>query len=591
MKALVPGTLSEAAVRAWVGDAAYERAVEYVREGAVFDARRQGTTLRARCEGQSAESYHVRAELPGGGVARAGCSCPVGADGRCKHVGALLVTWIRRSSDFVVVDDVDAALARRSRAELIALVKQMLRQEPDLETLLVTPLPDGRARTPRTVSDGAGARMYRRQAEAVFRRNGTEWGAVVPIVTELEALRAIGEGFLAQGDAASALAVFEGLGDAVIDRYAEYERQDEDALLRHVVTECVEGLGRCIAMPAAAPTVREGALRAMFEILEGDDHLGDMGPADEVPEEILAHANAHERALVARWVRSLAPEATPWHARPHAGLLLDLEADALSDDDFLVACAALGRDRDRVERLLARGRTDEALEAARQSSTENLRAVADLLVEHGHGDIAGEVVRYRTSTVPDVPLHEWLLARARSAGDREAMMREAEALLAAAPSLDRWRALRSLVTSDAWAAWEPVRERALKSLDERAHRVAVEALLDEGDVQRALDRVRDEPTVDATGLAAAAGMKLKVAEAAERTYPREAVAIWEKHVDDLVATGRRTQYREAASVARRVCALRDALGEHAGGAAWLASLKERHGRLRALREELAAAGL
>jgi uncharacterized Zn finger protein len=171
------------------------------------------------------------------------------------------------------------------------------------------------------------------------------------------------------------------------------------------------------------------------------------------------------------------------------------------------------------------------------------------------------------------------------------MMREAEALLSAAPSLDRWRALRSLVTSDAWAAWEPVRERALKSLDARAHRVAVEALLDEGDVQRALDRVRDEPTVDATGLAAAAGMKLKVAEAAERTYPREAMAIWEKHVEDLVATGRRTQYREAASVARRVCALRDALGDHAGGAAWLASLKERHGRLRALREELAAAGL
>lgn len=588
---VVAGTPSESEVRAWVGDGAFDRAKEYVREGAVFDARRQGATLRARCEGQSAESYHVRATLSGAAISGAGCTCPVGADGRCKHVGALLLTWINRPSDFLVVDDVDATLSRRSRAELIALVKQMLRQDPDLETLLVTPLPDGKGRAPRGVADGAGSRMYRRQADAVIRRNGTEWGAVVPIVTELRAIRAIGDGFLAQRDAASAIAVFEGLGDAVIDRYAEYERQDEDMLLRHVVTECVESLGRCMEVPGVTGAVRESALRAMFEILESDDHLGDMGPADEVPEVILAHVDPSERALVARWVRSLSPEGTAWHARPHAGLLLDLESATLSDAEYLAACAALGRDAERVDRLLARDRTDEAVEAARHASTENLRAVADALVARGYGAVADEIVRGRTAVVADVSLHEWLLARARAQGDRVAMQREAEALLLAAPSLDRWRALRALVSDDPAGAWSSVRERGLAALDARAHRVAVEALLDEGDIPRALDRVRDEPTVDASGLAAAAGMKLRVAEAAERTHPREAMTIWEKHVDDLIATGRRTQYREAAAAARRVCALRDVVGDHEGGVAWVASLKAKHARLRALREELAAAGL
>ena len=433
--------------------------------------------------------------------------------------------------------------------------------------------------------------MYRRQADAVFRRNGTEWGAVVPIVTELGAIRAIGDGFLAQCDAASAIAVFEGLGDAVIDRYAEYERQDEDSLLRHVVTECVESLGRCMEVPGVTDAVRESALRAMFEILESDDHLGDMGPADEVPEVILAHADSTECALVARWVRSLAPDETPWHARPHAGFLLDLESATLSDAEFLAACAALGRHSDRVDRLLARDRTDEAIEAARHASTESLRAVADALVSRGLGSVAEEIVRNRTNTVADVSLHEWLLARARVTGDRASMEREAEALLLAAPSLDRWRELRALVSSDPAGSWPTVRERCLAVLDERAHRVAVEALLDEGDVLRALARVSEEPTVDATGLAASSGMKLRVAEFAERTHPREAMAIWEKHVDDLVATGRRSQYREAAAAARRVCALRDVVGDHEGGVAWVASLKARYSRLRAFREELASAGL
>lgn len=591
MRAQAAGTPTESVVRAWVGEGAFERAAEYVREGAVFGARRQGASLRARCEGQSAESYHVHTTLVGAAISSAGCSCPVGAEGRCKHVAALLLTWIERPGDFVVVEDLDAALARRTRAELVALVKQMIRQEPDLETLLVTPLPVGGARAPRAVSDGAGSRVYRRQADAIFRRNGTEWGAVVPIVAELGAVRAIGDGFLAQRDAASAIAVFEGLGDAVIDRYAEYERQDEDALLRHVVTECVESLGRCMEVPGVTGAMRESALRAMFEILESDDHLGDMGPADEVPEVILAHAAPTERALVARWVRSLSPEDAPWHARALAGLLLDLEASTLSDAEYLAACVALGRDAERVDRLLARDRTDEAVEAARQASTENLREVADALVVRGFGEVADEIVRGRTNAVSDVSLHEWLLARARTIGDRAAMEREAEALLLASPSLDRWRALRALMRDEPTGAWATLRARCLSALDARAHRVAVEALLDEGDIPAALARVTDEPTVDATGLAAASGMKLRVAEAAERTHPREAMAIWEKHVDDLIATGRRSQYREAAAAARRVCALRDVAGDHAGGVAWVASLKTNHARLRALREELAAAGL
>ena len=72
------------------------------------------------------------------GIAEADCSCPVGADGYCKHTGAVLLAWRRRPEDFAEVEELDQALGRRSKEELIALVKQMLQHQPDLDVLLET---------------------------------------------------------------------------------------------------------------------------------------------------------------------------------------------------------------------------------------------------------------------------------------------------------------------------------------------------------------------------------------------------------------------------------------------------------------------
>jgi hypothetical protein len=55
----------------------------------------------------------------------------------------LLLTWRERPEAFGEAAEIDAALEGRSKDELIALVKQMLRLRPDLESLLEMPLPAG----------------------------------------------------------------------------------------------------------------------------------------------------------------------------------------------------------------------------------------------------------------------------------------------------------------------------------------------------------------------------------------------------------------------------------------------------------------
>src|SRR5579883_493340 len=86
----------------------YTRGAAYADRGAVFDTRRQGATLKARCHGRQGGPYRVEVTLKGARVLRSQCSCPIG--GGCKHVVALLLTWRAHPGRFIEVEDMDTAL-------------------------------------------------------------------------------------------------------------------------------------------------------------------------------------------------------------------------------------------------------------------------------------------------------------------------------------------------------------------------------------------------------------------------------------------------------------------------------------------------
>src|SRR5262245_50578227 len=123
-------TPTEKTIRQWVGERSFALGKRYFDDEAIFQARRRGTTLEARCHGSRDEAYRVHVTFEGQKIQHADCSCPVGDGGRCKHVAALLLTWRARPEIFHEAEDLEAALERRSKEELIALVQQMLRREP-----------------------------------------------------------------------------------------------------------------------------------------------------------------------------------------------------------------------------------------------------------------------------------------------------------------------------------------------------------------------------------------------------------------------------------------------------------------------------
>ena len=129
--------LTEAQVRKLGSPQSFERGKSYYRGGAILEPVRQGLELRAQCEGSEDEPYEVSATLEHHGIAEVSCTCPYDWGGACKHVVALLLTYVHEPQAFRVIPPLETLLAKSSREQLIALIGEMAKREPGLLSVRV----------------------------------------------------------------------------------------------------------------------------------------------------------------------------------------------------------------------------------------------------------------------------------------------------------------------------------------------------------------------------------------------------------------------------------------------------------------------
>src|SRR5438270_10698337 len=138
-------TISEANIRALVGEQSFQRGQQYFHDGAIFDAFHQGMTLKGHCHGSLPTPYRVQVTFDTAGVTGAFCTCPMGSSMikgyYCKHVAALLLTWREQPEKFTELDPVETILEQRSKEDLIALITHILQKQPTLEWELLMPVP------------------------------------------------------------------------------------------------------------------------------------------------------------------------------------------------------------------------------------------------------------------------------------------------------------------------------------------------------------------------------------------------------------------------------------------------------------------
>jgi uncharacterized Zn finger protein len=84
---------------------------------------------------------------------------------------------------------------------------------------------------------------------------------------------------------------------------------------------------------------------------------------------------------------------------------------------------------------------------------------------------------------------------------------------------------------------------------------------------------------------------LNVARAAEETRPHEAIELYQQRAERLMAMRERKYYQEACPFLTKMRVLYQKLGENEAWASYVSTLREQNRNLRALKDELAKAGL
>lgn len=559
--------VGEAAMVARVGARTLERGRRYVAWGAVFEGRRRGPVLRARCEGSGQEAWRVRVTLDATGVADALCDCPMGDAGDCKHVAAVLLTYAKDPEAFAEVPTADEALAGVDADGLRALLGLLLLRRPELEALVEEALPEAFARPG---AEGPG------DALALLRHvwSGSDLDA---LATGLEALRAA-------STAAGDLRAVERLAVAIVGRR---RRVGGDAgVVMAVARRCVESVAAGVR--AGDEEARARGLRWLVGLYGYDVEHGCAGVVDALGRvavaAALALATADERRALARRVRGAMARGDEWARFAWGAVLVELEEGLTGDEEgWLEQARAFHRPAARCRRLLALGRVEEAWMALGEVADGEVLTLAERFDAAGLAEGYTEAVKGRAAragTTSRERLVAWLRARETRAADAEAALGLAEAVLAAEPTRASLEALRE--RAEVLGRWDEVRERAEGVLDAKAPSVLLAWLLERGELSAAR-RVAEDERARPTGFAAE---RVRAAEALEALDAEGAARVYLRQAEACVAQRGRASYREACAMLARVERVLTTAGRGAEVRALREGFAARHARLTSLRAEL-----
>ncbi len=476
---------------------------------------------------------------------------------------------------------------------------------------------------------------YRRQIAEVFEGNTTH------ITQELLAVKQAVDQLARQGDMLGAITIYEMLVTEIFERshlyyeydetryddyYEEEEYYPEEEGLEEFVGECIEAIGSYLADEQTDRVAREKIIAVLLAIYRRDVQAAEShGFAACAVEQLVRNTTLLERQTIAEWIRAaLADEEqgiTGSVRQTYGRFWLDILKETLDDDAYLRISRETERTADLVDRLLALGRIDEAIQETRSVDDSSLLRLADLFIQHGQDAVAERLVKARISSPvrpardvaglvlhgqagrageeqPDWRVLEWLQNYYRDRDNHDAELEIAETLFRTQPSLKRYQELRVL---SGWLdRWEDLRRDLLDFLEQaRNTSLLIRIALDEGDIDQALRRLQGIAKKDGYGYTYTdlfgyygfSDVAFEVARAAEETRPHAAIEIYRQFAERLIAMRDRKRYELASNYLVKVRTLYEKLGEGEEWTRYITALREQNRNLRALKEELAKAGL
>ncbi|MET0466780.1 MAG: SWIM zinc finger family protein [Chitinophagaceae bacterium] len=296
--------LTEAHIHELASGKSFERGETYYRDGAVLEPVRQEMELRAQCDGSDYEPYQVSATLTDDGIAETSCTCPYDYGGICKHVIALLLTYIHEPQAFRSIPPLATLLNGRSQEELIALIGEMIKHTPELLPLVELSVATGQA----TQGKPLDASAYRRQTRRALRHDIEH-----VVERELRALRELAARSAKAGDWLNAGVVYHAVLDEAVRGYDQMLQEiDEDGGIAVVIDEFALGLSQCLKKSEADSETRRTWLETLLQAEMTDIEMGGIDLAPSAREAVLENATDDEWVWVEERLNAAISASRDW---------------------------------------------------------------------------------------------------------------------------------------------------------------------------------------------------------------------------------------------------------------------------------------
>ena len=233
----------------------FTRGEEYFDMGMIGNPVLHGWTLSSTCEGTEEDPYHVSVELIPTGIAATECSCPYSYEGDCKHIVALLLTYVATPEVIYSLDALLTALAEKPNETLLRVISELLKRTPELvpvarfyadvpeeQEVEIEPIPSelspyvtiidevpdvDPAPTTHEPTVSATVTTYREQVDRIFGNGFLEQQQLYQVLGQLEGLVAHAESLARTGETEFALSVLHAVIHQSITRYSDTLQRDE----------------------------------------------------------------------------------------------------------------------------------------------------------------------------------------------------------------------------------------------------------------------------------------------------------------------------------------------------------------------------
>lgn len=573
----MPKKITENILKSLSSPESFTRGHNLYQSDAVFDTFRQGDILTGKCEGSSAPFYQLRVQFDEGGIQEASCTCPYNWGGYCKHIIALLLTYIHNPDAFIEQKSTEELLGQLDKDALVHLITKMVDQNPDLYSWLQTAIPAVSAKSqPAQQRNKRKTKVsktaYKRQIQSIlhslqgYRMSEAYW-MMGGMVDQLDHVRDTAYDFLEADDARGALVILTTLLTEVSGSFEQFD--DSDGLLGGFFSELALPLVDASLSADLSKTERRSLFNELEPVVE---KLSDYGIDDL--DVILA-------ALNLGWSEEVLDEQKDYDY--NETILIGAKLNILERhnriEEYLKLCLEAGEYRRYILKQIEVGEFEKAKEVAWKTITQASDAlmIAKSLRDAGHLPDALRLAEKGLDL--DGNKHElggWLGPLEETQGQIDKAIQAYQAAFTSLPSLELYGILKKL----SGANWGNLRSVLMQVLQASPHTdVLVDVYLSEEEWDKAIS-VADKAGEWNYSLIE------KVADAVFPFRPDWVIQASRKQAEGLIAKTQSKYYAIAAHWLAKMKQAYLASGRKAEWLSYLDGLKSTYSRRPALQAQL-----